>query len=191
MLKRHIDFLIALYDDVLGQVSLDYCYVWEDMAYKNGPLVSPNHFKKHFLPCYKRLTNFLRDHGIDVVMVDCDGDVYSLLPLFLEGGANYLFPMEVAAGMDICKVRDLYPDLVIGGGMDKQQIARGKDAIDKELEKVEYMMNQGGRWFPHVDHLVDPQISWENFLYYRKQLKAIVDKCAASRKKNNQVAFST
>lgn len=186
MLNRHVDFMIALYDDILGQVDLDFCYVWEDMAYKNGPLVSPRHFEKHFVPQYKRLTGFLKDHGIDVVMVDCDGDVYSLLPLFQKGGANYLFPMEVASGMDIRKVRNLHPDLIIGGGIDKQQIARGKEAIDKELEKVEYMLTNGTRWFPHIDHLVDPMISWEDFVYYRTRLQAMVEK-ARERKTSGLV----
>lgn len=189
MLTRHLDFMIAFYDDILKQVDLDFCYIWEDMAYKNGPLVSPKHFKKHFVPQYKRLTDFLKDYGIDIVMVDCDGDVYSLLPLFLEGGANYLFPMEVAAGMDICKVRDLYPELIVGGGFDKREIAKGKDGIDRELQKVEHMLSRGGRWFPHFDHLVDPLVSWDDFIYYRTRLHQLVDKACSSRKKKNQVAL--
>ena len=80
------DFLVAIYDQVLRQVKADVCFVWEDMCYKNGPLISPAMFREFMLPNYKKLTACLRDHGVTSIMVDTDGDARLLIPLFIEEG---------------------------------------------------------------------------------------------------------
>ena len=45
----------------------------------------------------------------------------------------------------------------------------------EELEsKIPFMLNKLG-YIPHIDHLVHPDISWEDFCYYRKRLKEIIE----------------
>jgi hypothetical protein len=58
-------------------------------------------FLELILPCYKKLTGMLRDHGVKIMMVDSDGHIWKLIPLFLEGGVTCMGPMEVAAEMDV------------------------------------------------------------------------------------------
>jgi uroporphyrinogen decarboxylase len=36
------------------------------------------------------------------------------------------------------------------------------------------MLQQGG-YIPYVDHFVPPDVSWDNFLYYRQQLNNLID----------------
>lgn len=167
------DLWVAIYDQVLSQVSADGCLIWEDMCYKGGPLISPAMFREFMLPCYRKVTGCLRDHGVDVVMVDTDGDCWKLLPLFVEGGVSVMLPMEVNAGMDVTKVREAFPRLGIMGGMDKTKLALGREAIDGELQKVSFMLQRGG-YVPHVDHMVPPDASWENFRYYREKLNQMI-----------------
>ena len=40
------DLWISLFNDVLGDVSPDFCILWEDMAYRNGSMISPEFFKE-------------------------------------------------------------------------------------------------------------------------------------------------
>ncbi|MEM1515235.1 MAG: hypothetical protein QXH24_04205, partial [Candidatus Bathyarchaeia archaeon] len=77
---------------------IDFAHWWEDMCYNNGPLISPRLFKEFMVPEYKRVTSFLKDHGIWINIVDCDGNINSLVPLWLEAGINCMFPLEVRAG---------------------------------------------------------------------------------------------
>jgi len=168
------DFWIALYDQVLDQIDADAALIWEDMCYKAGPLISPVMFREFILPCYKKLTSFLRDRGIKTVFVDTDGNCWKLIPLFIEGGATGLFPFEVAAGMDIVEVGKTFPSLQIMGGLDKRAVATGKQAIDEEIEaKVPFMLERGG-YIPALDHTVPPDISWENFCHYRSRLREMI-----------------
>ena len=43
--------------------------------------LSPDMFKKYMVPLYKQVTDFLHSHDIDVIHVDCDGNIDELIPL--------------------------------------------------------------------------------------------------------------
>ena len=89
----------------------------------------------------------------------------------MEGGINLVFPFEVAADSDINEYRRLYPKLCIMGGIDKREIAKGKAAIDRELDRVDSMFNGPG-YIASPDHLFHPEISYEDFLYFAQALEA-------------------
>ena len=89
-------------------MGIDFYNIFEDMAGKGGPLVSPKFMKNFMLPHYRRFVDFLHSHGIEFVCVDSDGDVRALIPLFMEAGINCLEPLEVAAGMEPLEVRQEY-----------------------------------------------------------------------------------
>lgn len=175
-INNHLaSFWISLFDDVLRDVSVDAVYIWEDMCYKGGPLISPDMFREFILPGYQKLTNFLKEYGVKIINVDSDGDVWKLIPLWIEGGVNVLYPFEVVAGMDVVEVRETFPNLGIMGGIDKRAIAQGREAIDRELEGVPFMLKHGG-FIPTIDHMVSPDISFENFSYYRQRLQQMIEK---------------
>jgi hypothetical protein len=155
-------------------IRLDFCYLWEDICYKSGPLFSPKMMREIMVPRWKTFTDFLRAHDVPVILVDCDGNVEEFLPLILEGGLNGLLPFEVAAGNDLFAVRRKYgKDLILFGGIDKRALAAGKAAIDAELERVAKPFLAQGGYFPMLDHYAPPDISFENYLYYKMKLKSL------------------
>lgn len=118
----------------------------------------------------------MREMRIKNIIVDTDGNCWELISFFLEGGATGLFPMEVAARMDVVEVRKRYPNLQIMGGIDKRALARGKKEIDKELEaKIPFMLKKGS-YILHVDHHIPPDVPLKNFVYYRNRLEEMIDK---------------
>ncbi len=162
---------IEVFSNVLDMgIELDCADMWEDMSYRGGPLISPAHFEEFMSPYYKKLTGFLKSRGVKNIWVDTDGDCSKLIPLFLECGVTGLSPMEVQAGMDVVEVRKQFPELQIFGGIDKRAPARGKIEIDRELSsKLPFMLKRGG-FIPYLDHLIPPDVPWEGFEYYRKEL---------------------
>ena len=170
-----IDFWMEIYRPVLEKIKPDCFLMWEDMCYKTGPLISPEIFREFMLPAYQKFTSFLKDKGVDTIIVDTDGHCWKLIPLFMEGGVTGITPMEVAAGMDVVEVRKKFPRLQITGGIDKRVLAQDKSSIDRELEsKIPYMIKRGG-YIPHVDHLVPPDVPFENFIYYRRRLNELIE----------------
>jgi len=168
------NFWVALYDQALTQVKADVAFIWEDMCYKNGPMISPAMFEEFMLPSYRKLTRFFRDHGIRIILVDTDGDCRGLIPQFLKAGVTGLYPMEVTSGMNIAEVGAQYPRLQLMGGLSKVAIGQGKEAIDCELEaKIPPLLRRGG-YIPFVDHVVPPTVSWDDFCYYRRKIASLV-----------------
>jgi uroporphyrinogen decarboxylase len=170
MMRFLVDFWIELWEEALSQVDIDCAHFWEDMAYRNGPLISPAMFREFMMPCYQRITGFLKSRGVQVILVDCDGNLDELTPLFLEAGLTGIYPIEIQAGNDPVAMRRKYPRMHILGGVNKLELAKGRPAIDRELEKVPALIASGG-YIPFVDHLVHPEISWENFFYYRSRIR--------------------
>lgn len=168
------EFWMQLYTPVLKDLTPDAALIWEDMCYKNGPLISPKMFQEFCLPYYKRLTAYFRDFGVQIIHVDTDGDAWKLIPLFLEGGVTGLFPMEVAANMDVTRLRDAFPTLQMMGGVDKLKLIGSRLEIEAELDLKILPTLQHGGYIPMVDHLVPPEVSWENFTYYRKKLNQAI-----------------
>ena len=168
MMERVADLSIAVIERVLNplNVPIDHACWWEDMAYNQGPLISPKHIKRLMVPNYRRVNDELRKRGIDVIGVDSDGNVDKIIPHWLDVGINCVYPNEVAAGNDVMAMRRKYGrNLLLIGGIDKRALAKGKEAIREELGRRLPLVAQGG-YLPAVDHSVPPDISFENYMYY-------------------------
>jgi hypothetical protein len=166
MMEHVTNFIIATITPALQQVQFDFAAGWEDMCYKGGPIISPAMFKKYMVPRYQRITSLLKKHGIDVVYTDCDGDINQLVGLWLEGGVNCMFPLEIRGGSDPYPMREKYGrDLLLLGGVDKTALIAGKESIRAEVKRLEKLVAEGG-YIPHVDHRCPPDVTYENYLYY-------------------------
>jgi uroporphyrinogen decarboxylase len=153
-------------------VRADGCSMWEDMCYNAGPLLSPAHFKKYLVPHYRRITDLMHSAGVDVIWVDCDGNVEHLVPLWLEAGVNCMFPIEIGTwGADPVKYRRQYgKDLLIMGAFDKHVLAQSKQAIDDEVRRLTPLVEEGG-FIGFCDHRVPPDVPLENYVHYIKTVR--------------------
>jgi uroporphyrinogen decarboxylase len=103
--------------------------------------------------------------------VDSDGNVMSLIPVWLEAGINVLWPLECQSGMDVLKVRKAFGrDLVLFGGIDKRTLVPGGEAMRREVDRVMPLVEDGG-YIPELDHGVPPDVPWANFCEFIEYLK--------------------
>ena len=175
VLDQKAEAMIRIINRICEDITFDYFVFWEDMCYKNGPLLSPEMFDKYLVPRYRKVTDCIRSKGCDTIFVDSDGVVSSLIPLWLKAGVNGNLPFEVQAGMDVVKFRKEYgKDLLMIGGIDKRALAKGRKEIDAEMKRVAPLVEQGG-YIPWLDHSVPPDVSYDNFLYYMEQLERLVE----------------
>ncbi len=153
-------------DQVLGHLDFDYASGWEDICFKNGPIVSVPFFNDVIVPRYKRIGDKLHAHGIDLWYTDCDGDVRPLLPGFLSAGINCLFPFEVNGCAHPAELLDEYgTELRIMGGVDKIELGKGPAAIKDYLDTLVPLVERGG-YIPFCDHRCPPNVKPEDYLYY-------------------------
>ena len=164
------DTILAVLEKALVGMQYDCAHFWEDMAYKTASLISPEHYRKIFVPQYRRIVERLHAAGITTLMLDSDGNVDELIPCWLDLGINFIYPMEVAADMDVNRLRQKFGRaLLIGGGMDKRIMASNKPAIKRMIDEKLSLMCDGG-YIPGCDHAMPHDISWENYRYYRELL---------------------
>ena len=175
MVETTTDCIVGTLERALDcDVQFDGCNMWEDMCYNAGPLLSPEHFKRFLVPQYRRITEVLRKHGVDVIYLDCDGCIDALLPLWLEAGVNCMFPIEVGTwGADAIKYRKQYgKDLLILGGYDKRILATSKDAIEQEVHRLLPLVEEGG-YIGFCDHRVPPDVPLENYVFFVRTIRKV------------------
>lgn len=155
-------------------VPFDFGHFWEDICFKNGPLVMPSVFREKVGPHYKRITELLGRHGISIVSLDCDGFIDALLPVWLDNGVNTMFPIEVGTWRaSIGPWREKYGKTLRGvGGMDKVVFSRDYAAIDAEIERLKPLVELGG-FIPCPDHRIAPDAKWENVQYYCERMRKV------------------
>jgi len=162
---------VAMLRELTGSVRLDVLMIWEDMCYRNGPLIGPAHVDQFMMPRYRELIAEVRRYGVAAVIVDTDGDCRSLIPLFLANGVDALLPFEVQAGMDVAALAREFPTMGIVGGLDKRALAGTRDDIRREVDRVMPNLTGRGGFIPALDHTVPPNVSLANFRYYLECLR--------------------
>ncbi len=153
-------------DQLLGVFDFDFASGWEDIAFKQGPIVSLDFFTEVVVPRLSRIGRRLHDHKIDIWYTDCDGDPSVLIPGWLQAGLNTMFPWEVnSAGHPSQTLQKYAPELRIMGGMDKMILASGRDEIRRYLSTLLPLVERGG-YIPFCDHRCPPNVPEDDYLFY-------------------------
>jgi uroporphyrinogen decarboxylase len=167
------DFVVRCLERAAPGVEYDLGSLGEDIAYKTASLVDPEIYERIFGGPCRRIVGQFRRMGIDTILVDSDGNIEELIPHWLDWGINLVYPLEVAAGMDVVSLRRRYGrDLLLGGGIDKRVLAGSRDGIREHVEHVAPVVREGG-YLPCPDHCLPHDVPWENFLYYEKLISEL------------------
>jgi uroporphyrinogen decarboxylase len=174
ILNTFTNIWLAVFEEVTSRVEIDHWHIWEDISFGKGCMISNDMVREFMLPYIKRIADFLKTKRIKIFLLDTDGDCNELIPLFMEAGVTGMYPFEWHCGMDVVKVRKQYPTLQMLGGIPKSEITLGKKRIDEILEPIDLVLKTGG-YIPFGDHLIPPEVDFENFSYYRNKLNRMID----------------
>ncbi|NCO40953.1 MAG: hypothetical protein COZ06_03220 [Armatimonadetes bacterium CG_4_10_14_3_um_filter_66_18] len=173
MMDYYTDMAIALWEKQVEDADFDLIECWEDMASRTGSMISPKTFREFMTPNYRRIADFAQQHGIEIILVDSDGYIEDLTELMREGGVTTLYPYEVQSLNDVARVRDRFPTVGCVGGLNKQAMAEGKEAIDREVARARTFIEKG-RFIPGPDHFVLSDVTFANYRYFMEQLREVV-----------------
>jgi hypothetical protein len=176
MVDHWAELLAAQVESLPADIPIDMVSWWEDMACKNGPLCGPDVFREFLQPGYHRVMGAAKKRGCCLSVVDCDGNPHDIVSNWIEEGVNIMFPLEVAAGVDPYAWRKEFGlELRIRGAIGKAPLVEGGKAIDRELERIRPLMEQGGV-IPHLDHLVPPDVPYKNYCEYLEKKRKLIGK---------------
>ncbi len=156
-------------------VTIDELFFGEDICYNQGSLISPDMIREFLFPYYQQLIKNIKSRQLDKnrhlhLNIDTDGHAGSVINLYKEIGMNIMDPFEVASGCDVVEIAKEHPDLIMFGGIDKRILAKDKEAIDRHLDYIMPFMKKRGGYIPTCDHGVPAEVSFENYMHFRKRL---------------------
>ncbi len=132
----------ALADPRRVPVALTY----DDLAYKNGPMFSPDWLRSHWKPRLKRLVEAW--HTRDTYcLFHSDGNLWMILDDLVEAGIDGLNPLEVMADMTVGRVREKYPRLFLTGGIDVSQLLTHGTPDEVRAACRQAIAESGGRGY--------------------------------------------
>jgi len=179
LIRACMERWLELSDAVIARhqqyVTIDELYMAEDICYNNGPLISPDMMREFLFPYYQQLISNIKSRQLDknrhlYIQIDTDGDCRPVIDVYREIGMDYMSPFEVASGCDVVEIRKQYPELLMRGGFDKRIIAAGREAIDREIDRMMPFMRAQGGFIPVCDHGVPEEVAFEDYVYFRQRL---------------------
>ncbi len=164
-----LDFNLRLLEQIARSCVPTFMTIAEDVSYNNGPMISQPTFEEFLAPYYRKLLARAKELNL-LTIVDTDGDVTMLVPWLQAVGVDGVLPLERQAGVDGCRLRQLYPDLKMIGHYNKLVMHKGEAAIRAEFERLLPLVKSGG-FIPSVDHQTPPGVSMEEYRLYVRILK--------------------
>ena len=128
-------------DSSLSPVVLIAC----DIAHKEGPLISPEFLSAEYFPRVKRIVDAYHEHGMKV-FYHSESNLWPVLQDLVSTGIDGLNPCEPHSHMDVAKIRESYPDLVLWGGVDNSflLVEGTPEEVSKRVEYLKEFGREGG-----------------------------------------------
>ena len=160
-LLEYWDRMLALIGEYVQVVKID-----DDLGYTNGPLMSPETYRKIYKPRHIQLVDFIKKRTNAKIFIHSDGSVYDFLHDFVEIGIDIINPVEVTAkNMDSALLkREFGNDLSFwGGACDNTILERGtaKEVEDEAAQRIRDFAPGGGFVFASI-HCIQPFVPTGN-----------------------------
>jgi len=161
------DYLIGI---VEGQVAtagdkLTGLYMWGDIAYDKGMLISPAMWRRLLKPQVARIVDAAHSHGLKLVYHGC-GNASAVFEDLIEIGVDALNPLEAKSGLDVVDLKRRYGDRwSFNGNIDVTVLATN----DRERVRNEVLTKlsaaRGGGYILQSDHSVPDNVDPATYDY--------------------------
>lgn len=147
-------------------------WIYDDMAYNHGPMMSPATFEKIFLPAYRRMVAAFKGAGAAKVMLHSDGNIAPLLDMLVDAGIDGINPVEPRAGLHLPSLKRKYGTKLayVGGMCNSLVLPKGTPAeIKRQTREIIEAARPGGVVIG--THTIGPDIPVSNYLCYHQTVR--------------------
>ena len=125
----------------MREAGADFVSVVSDVAFNQGPFVSPAMFHEFCAPYMQRTAAALKGQGLYVIQ-HSDGNLMSILDDFLAAEPHVLHSIDPMAGMDIAEVKRLtYGKVALMGNVQCNYLQDGPESLIRESAR--YALQHG------------------------------------------------
>ncbi|PRR69897.1 uroporphyrinogen decarboxylase family protein [Neomoorella humiferrea] len=173
--ERLLDVLVeqhlALLEKVCKAVGdvVDIIRFSDDLGMDQGPLMSPEVFRKIFKPRLALLCDYVKKHSNMHTFLHSCGSIYKLLPDLIEAGIEIINPVQTTAkDMEPYRLKKEFGNDITfwGGGCNTRSILNRatpkevKDYVKRQLE----VFAPGGGYIFNQEHNILPDVPPENII---------------------------
>ena len=140
--------------------------VWivDDLAFGTGPIISPQAFRDHVFPWYKKIAK--KCHENDVLLFQhSDGDLSSLMEDIIDIGTDLLHPIDPTC-MSMREVKKKYGDgLAFAGNVANELLRSGTpQEVEERVKELMKNMAPGGGYCLAAGNSVTEWGKFENYI---------------------------
>ncbi len=149
--------------EVMGELGCRVVFGGGDFAGKNGPLYSPESFKRCMSPAVRKISAGCEDAGV-WHMFASDGNLWPVADeLYGNCGVHGYHEIDRRAGMDLEKLRDRFPPLRLMGGVASETVHLGNaDDVREECLSALDVAKRRGRIMVGVSNTIVAMSPLEN-----------------------------
>jgi len=148
------------------KAGVDIVVLGDDYADKNGPMMSPKHFREFILPGLKRAVDSAHAAGAYVIK-HTDGNIMPILDMIVDTGIDGLNPLEPVAKMDIGLVKKRYGHRVcLVGNIDCGEVLSRctPQRVREEVRKCIAAASPGGGHMLSSSNSIHSSVKPENYM---------------------------
>jgi hypothetical protein len=178
------EFTCRLVERILREVQVDAVLFSEPIGGNHGPLISPAMYMSFVLQSYQPILEVLNSLGVKTIIYRTYANTRALLPSVVKTGFNCLWACECnPQAMDYRQIRSEFGrDLRLIGGIDSDSLRQTQQDIYRSVMEVVPPLLEDGGYIPLADGRVREDVSFENYMYYRKLLETTTDTRSVSSK---------
>ena len=179
----YAEFYARLVARILSELDIDAALFSEPIGGNHGPLISPSMYSSFIIKSYQPILYVLRQYGVPTIIYRTYANTRVLLPSVVKSGFNCLWACECnPQAMNYREIRrEFGRDLCLIGGIDADSMRQDQGDIYRAvMDVVPHLLDDGG-FIPLADGRVREDVSFENYVFYRKLLESV------TRKHSNQV----
>ncbi len=152
MLDRYSEW-ISVAVRKLAEIGYDFLWLADDIAYKNGPMFSPEILHDMIMPYYRRVADAITIPWI----FHSDGNIKLLLDDLLSLGMNAIHPFEPGAMDPVWFKKEYGKEFCLVGNINLNTLALGApEDVEKETkERIEQLSEGGGYIVSSANSIAD------------------------------------
>jgi hypothetical protein len=172
----YAEFTSRLIEKILREVQVDAALFSEPIGGNHGPLISPTMYLSFVLKSYQSILEVLHSFGVKTIIYRTYANTRALLPVVVKAGFNCLWACECnPQAMNYHGIRQEFGrDLRLIGGIDSDSLRQTQQDIYRSVMEVVPELLEDGGFIPLADGRVREDVTFDNYMYYRKLLESIL-----------------
>ena len=171
LLRKHLELSKTLMGHVLRELgdNVDIIKIGDDLGTQDSLMISLGMYREMLGPIHAEFIRFIKERTRAKVFFHTDGDVFDLIPDFIEMGVDILNPIQTSAGRmsDLERLKGEYGGAItFCGAVDTHDVLPhgSPQKVRDEIKRVIGILGKGGGYMVASVHTIMNDVPPENVL---------------------------